>query len=115
MYLFHQFYGLIYKIISYGLGVHWALETVKSLSSNIQSGAFRLENGNTFITDCENSRMTEVNYQGDIVFEYSSPNFNTLINRSKKYPSYYLCHISILAKMLNYKKIKAFLIKNAEK
>ena len=57
------------------------------LSSRIQSGAFRLENGNTFITDCLQSRIIEVNYQGDIVFEHD---LDGQVNRVKKYPQNYL-------------------------
>ena len=65
----------------------WMYYNNDYLASLIQSGAFRLPNGNTFITDFINSRLTEVNYQGDIVFEYYA---NGKINRSKKYPLNYL-------------------------
>ena len=59
------------------------------LSSNIQSGAFRLENGNTFITDFDSSKMTEVDYDGNIVFEHIA-SINEKTNRAKKYPSNFL-------------------------
>ena len=67
----------------------WMYYNNDYLSSNIQSGAFRLENGNTFITEFDDSKMIEVTYEGDIVFEHST-GMNNRINRSKKYPSNYL-------------------------
>ena len=60
-----------------------------TLSSIYQSGAFRLENGNTFITNCGNAKMIEVNYNGDILYEYSFPGIQSRINRAKKYPEDY--------------------------
>ena len=68
---------------------NWMYYNNDYLSSNIQSGAFRLENGNTFITDFNSSRMTEVTYEGDIVFEHST-GINNKISRAKKYPPNYL-------------------------
>ena len=55
----------------------------------IQSGAHRLENGNTFITTFNNAKMIEVNMDGDIVLEYS-PSQNSVINRAHKYVEDYL-------------------------
>ncbi|MAX10502.1 MAG: hypothetical protein CMG13_06620 [Candidatus Marinimicrobia bacterium] len=65
----------------------WMFYRGDYLSSRIQSGAFRLENGNTFITDCIHSRIIEVNFEGDILFEHD---LNGRVNRVKKYPQNYL-------------------------
>jgi hypothetical protein len=56
----------------------------------IQSGAFRLENGNTYITTFSNATMIEVSYDGEVLLEYSYPMLNAIINRSQKYPANYL-------------------------
>ena len=83
---------IIEEDMLYGpLSWEWMYYNPDVLSSQlIQSGAFRLENGNTYITTFANAKMFEVNYNGDIVFEYSSPDISDKINRAKKYPSYYL-------------------------
>jgi len=39
--------------------------------SNVQSGAYRLPNGNTLITVTNQNRIFEVNYSGEIQWEYS--------------------------------------------
>ena len=51
--------------------------------SDKQSGAFRLSNGNTLITSDEDSRLFEVDLNGNIVWEYQG-NLNTA--RAIKYP-----------------------------
>ena len=56
----------------------------------IQSGAFRLYNGNTYITTFGNAKMIEVSYDGQVLFEYSYPEINSKINRAQKYPGNYL-------------------------
>ena len=55
----------------------------------IQSGAHRLENGNTFITTFSNAKMIEISMDGDILLEYSPPQ-NYVINRAHKYADDYL-------------------------
>ena len=52
-----------------------------------QSGAFRLINGNTLITDKNDGRIFEVTYDGETVWEYQTE-FGQ-INRSQKYPINY--------------------------
>jgi len=54
--------------------------------SNVQSGAFRLENGNTLITDANSSRIFEVNMDGDIEWNYYFQGDAEIIPRAQKYP-----------------------------
>ena len=56
-----------------------------SLSSEMQSGAFRLPNGNTIITEAQHARITEVTSAGQIVYEYEYPGNNVMIARASKY------------------------------
>ena len=56
-----------------------------SLSSPMQSGAFRLPNGNTFITEAADATITEVDLNGNIVFSYEYPSNNAIIARASKY------------------------------
>ena len=56
-----------------------------SLSSPMQSGAFRLPNGNTFITEAADARITEVDLNGNIVYTYEYPSNNAIIARASKY------------------------------
>ena len=55
----------------------------------IQSGVFRLYNGNTYITTFADAKMTEIDYNGNILFEYDLIDLNVKINRAKKYPGNY--------------------------
>ena len=55
----------------------------------IQSGAQRLQNGNTFITTFSDAKMIEVSMDGDVILEYS-PTQNSVINRAQKYTENYL-------------------------
>ena len=55
-----------------------------------QSGVFRLYNGNTYITTFSDAKMTEVDYNGTVLFEFGLPDLNAKINRAKKYPPNYL-------------------------
>ena len=57
--------------------------------SEIQSGAHRLPNGNTLITDATSSRIIEVNTNNQIVWNYIHQGSN-LIPRAKKYGYNYL-------------------------
>ena len=48
----------------------YAVRTLKfDLYSNIQSGAFRLENGNTLITVTQQDLILEVNNDGEIIWQ----------------------------------------------
>jgi len=59
--------------------------------SNVQSGAFRLPNGNTLITDANDSHMFEVTAEHSIVWDYDYPGGeNSMIARAQKYPLNYL-------------------------
>ena len=53
-------------------------------SSDMQGGSFRLPNGNTLITDCDDSNIKEYTLEGDLVFDYSYTD-NMLIARAQKY------------------------------
>tara|TARA_Y100001978_G_scaffold107193_1_gene95764 strand:+ start:783 stop:2219 length:1437 start_codon:yes stop_codon:yes gene_type:complete len=52
--------------------------------SNVQSGAFRLQNGNTLITDADSKRIFEVTYNGSIVYDFIQNNAQ-MIPRAQKY------------------------------
>ena len=53
-------------------------------SSLIQGGAFRLPNGNTLVTDCDDGTITEYTESGIIAWEYEDPE-ELFIARSQKY------------------------------
>ena len=61
----------------------WIYDT--NISSNMQGGAFRLPNGNTFITEAEDARIIEVTSSGNIEYDYSWPGNTTMIARAMKY------------------------------
>ncbi len=52
--------------------------------SEVQSGAFRLPNGNVLITDANSSRIIEVTMDGDIVWDFTQNGVN-MIARAQKY------------------------------
>jgi hypothetical protein len=58
----------------------------------MQGGAFRLSNGNTLITQTHTARIIEVDFQGEIVwdFTYESDISSHWIARAQKYPIDYL-------------------------
>ena len=56
-----------------------------NLSSAMQSGAFRLPNGNTIITEAQHARIKEVTSAGQIVYQYEYPSNNVMIARASKY------------------------------
>mgnify|MGYP001455307894 CR=1 FL=1 len=62
----------------------------ESYQSDRQSGAFRLGNGNTLITDANSVRIIEVNIEGDIQWEYNYTGESNSIARAQKYPLDYL-------------------------
>tara|TARA_B100000749_G_scaffold250472_1_gene215574 strand:- start:211 stop:807 length:597 start_codon:yes stop_codon:yes gene_type:complete len=72
---------------------HWVYGADSTFFSHFQSGAYRLENGNTFVTVSQEKYMFELNSQGNIVWEYDFENIqghpgNTA--RAKKYELNYL-------------------------
>ena len=71
-------------------GWEWMYYNNNNLTALFQSGAFRLENGNTFITEAHEARMFEVTLDGEIVCNYTIGTLNEIINRAQKYPSNYL-------------------------
>ena len=62
----------------------------ETYQSDRQSGAFRLGNGNTLITDSNSVRIIEVDNVGDIQWEYNFTGNSTMIPRAQKYPIDYL-------------------------
>ena len=58
--------------------------------SNVQSGAFRLPNGNTLITEADDAHMFEVTSSGSIVWDYTFPGNNIMIARAQRYELNYL-------------------------
>jgi len=67
--------------------IYWQYES--DFHSPRQSGAFRLLNGNTFITDANDGYLFEVTNTGEVVWEYQAPD-NNQINRALKYGIDYL-------------------------
>jgi hypothetical protein len=53
--------------------------------SNVQSGAFRLSNGNTLISVADDATIFEVDSLGNTVWDYEYPGANIMIARSQKY------------------------------
>jgi len=63
--------------------IYWQYED--DFFAGRQSGAFRLINGNTLITEADNSLIFEVTEQGQVVWEYEFPEQNVMIARADKY------------------------------
>ncbi len=64
----------------------WVYHPGPGWHTNVQGGAFRLSNGNTLLTVCDDSEIYEVSYEGNVVWEYDYPgNNNTMIPRAQKY------------------------------
>ena len=61
----------------------WIYST--NISSQMQSGAFRMPNGNTLITEAQDARIIEVTSTGQIEYDYTYPG-NAIIARAMKYP-----------------------------
>lgn len=57
--------------------------------SDMQGGAFRQPNGNTLITDCDSSRLLEIDSNGTIVWSYYPPDTD-FIARAQTYTLDYL-------------------------
>jgi len=65
--------------------------------TGVQGGCFRLPNGNTILTDADDTEIREVTYSGEIVWEYDYPgNNNSLIARASKYSIDYFEQQNIL-------------------
>jgi len=58
--------------------------------TQMQGGAFRMPNGNTLISDCDDALMFEVTMDHDIVWEHDFGNNNVFVARGQKYPMTYL-------------------------
>ena len=59
--------------------------------SQVQSGAFRMPNGNTLVSVAGDARLFEVDTENNIVWDYSYPGSQqTMIARAQKYPLDYL-------------------------
>ena len=61
-----------------------------SFHSNVQSGAFRLQNGNTLVTDANSNRIFEVSQDHSIVWDYIYSGNGSMIARAQKYPLAFL-------------------------
>jgi hypothetical protein len=67
----------------------WSYAGNNFIATNI-SGAQRLENGNTLITEGPGGRIFEVKTSGDIVWEYISPEFTGARQTNSVYRAYRL-------------------------
>ena len=56
----------------------------------MQGGAFRLPNGNTLITDCDDATMFEVTYAHQVGWTHQFGNSQSFIARAQKYEIDYL-------------------------
>jgi len=63
----------------------WVWIYDNNISSQMQGGAFRMPNGNTFISEAEDARIFEVNSSGMILYDYTYPGSQTMIARANKY------------------------------
>lgn len=64
----------------------WMYHPGGGFHSPVQSGAFRLPNGNTLLTVADDSEFIEVDYSGVIVWQYDYPlGNNGMIARGQKY------------------------------
>ncbi len=58
--------------------------------TQMQGGAFRLPNGNTLVTDCDDAEIFEVTHNHDIVWSHNETNGQMMIARAQKYDMDYL-------------------------
>ena len=68
----------------------WTWIHMGGFQSDVQSGAFRMPNGNTLITVASDGRIFEVNSDGDVVWDYEHPGNQVMIARADKYSYEYL-------------------------
>jgi hypothetical protein len=75
----------------------WQWIYMGDISTPMQGGAFRLENGNTLITQTHTSKIVEVDMDGNIVWEYQyeSGIGSTWIARAQKYSLDYLNDLTL--------------------
>jgi len=74
---------------------HWVYGGDNSFYSHFQSGAYRLQNGNTFITVSQERRFFEVDSGGEIVWEYSFENVPGHLGYSARAMKYDLNYLDI--------------------
>ena len=74
---------------------HWAYGGDNTFYSHFQSGAYRLQNGNTFITVSQERRFFEVDSGGEIVWEYSFENVPGHLGYSARAMKYDLNYLDI--------------------
>ena len=56
----------------------------------MQGGSFRLPNGNTLITDCDDATIYQISPDGNIEFDYTQSGNNVMIARAQSYsPEYF--------------------------
>tara|TARA_Y100000748_G_scaffold61930_2_gene49814 strand:+ start:1383 stop:2846 length:1464 start_codon:yes stop_codon:yes gene_type:complete len=70
--------------------------------TEMQGGAFRLPNGNTLITDCDDGYIFEVTSDHNIVWDHSDIDEQTFIARAQKYSFSYLDLNHFLLGDINY-------------
>jgi hypothetical protein len=74
---------------------HWIY--MGDISTPMQGGAFRLENGNTLITKCHTAKILEVDMDGNMLWEYEHESGigSTWIARAQKYSIDYLMDLTL--------------------
>ena len=83
----------------------WLYYPGNGFHTSVQGGCFRLPNGNTLLTEADDTEIREVTYEGIIVWEYDFPgNNNSLIARADKYAIDYFDQEDVLGD-LNYDNI----------
>ena len=75
----------------------WQWLYMGDITTPMQGGAFRLENGNTLITQCHTSKILEVDMDGNVVwqYQYESGIGSSWIARAQKYSPDYLIDITL--------------------
>lgn len=63
----------------------WVFDDNQGFYSQMQSGAFRQQNGNTLVSVAQYRRIFEVTMNGNIVWDYSFPATEGIIARAQKY------------------------------
>jgi len=63
----------------------WVYHPGAGWHTNVQGGAFRLPNGNTLLTVCDDADIYEVTYEGEVVWDYHYQGNNAMIPRAQKY------------------------------
>ena len=61
-----------------------------NFQTQMQGGAFRLPNGNTIITDCDDATIFEVTLDNEVVWSHDHSGGQVFIARAQKYPMDYL-------------------------